>query len=297
MLRVAVLCFFALAVAATAENPIGTRVTFNNGVQETGKTCQDSEWKLVQSTVLNATLTRRQRLLGGGAASRHLGRCVGCGNFCFMIGCPPPRGRRLQNVSSAVCNSTATSVTRALDALQRTLSPSCQDLIRGRSVTCFSKVECGVDHVSLWNAGNDTLIQEYFPWTGGVVCSRHQLTFEAKTNFEQGQVTFNLRGADTSLSSGRVSSGNGTGSITGIPAPAPSGSRLGSLRPPSGLSQSGASPLNFTGDLLAAPYFMRGMQGSDILGMIIAPGNYTLTVAGDAVERAKTVIFTATDKC
>jgi hypothetical protein len=61
MLRFAVLWFFVLAAAATAQNPIGTKVTFNNGVEQLGKTCLNSEWKLVQSTILNATLTRRQR--------------------------------------------------------------------------------------------------------------------------------------------------------------------------------------------------------------------------------------------
>jgi hypothetical protein len=162
-----------------------------------------------------------------------------------MIGCPP-QGRRLQapvtGVSSAVCNATKTSVKRGLSALQHTLSQSCQDLIRGPSVTCFSKVECSVDHVSLWNATNDTQIQEYFPWTGGVVCSRHQLTFQAEINFDQDQVTFALRGATRSYTSVRTA-GTITGNATGLNVSA------GSF---AGLFQSGGSQSSRACSALAA---------------------------------------------
>jgi hypothetical protein len=87
--------FLVIAAAAAAENPIGTRVDFNKELGD--NTCLDSEWKLVQSAIVNATLTRRQRRLGEAERelSRHLGKCLKCGVFCHMIGCPPPKGRRL----------------------------------------------------------------------------------------------------------------------------------------------------------------------------------------------------------
>jgi hypothetical protein len=48
---------------------------------------------------------------------------------------------------------------------------------------------------------------------------------------------------------------------------------------------------------MAGPYYMLGSEGSNVIGMTFAPGLYTLKIAGDDVERAKTVKFTATDKC
>jgi hypothetical protein len=98
------------------------------------------------------------------------------------------------DVPTAVCNAKVAAVHAALDALLPTLSSSCQALLdmKTRRITCFRKVECGLDHVTLWNAMNNSMVQDDFPWTGGVICSRDKQTFKAETNFVQGQVNFTL---------------------------------------------------------------------------------------------------------
>jgi hypothetical protein len=83
------LALLAVVVAVVVENPIATRIVFNNGLPEAGQECLAIEWKLVKAAVVNATLTGRQRCLGERDMSRHLGKSIGCDSYSFMIGCPP----------------------------------------------------------------------------------------------------------------------------------------------------------------------------------------------------------------
>jgi hypothetical protein len=119
------------------------------------------------SSVGSSKITRQ----GPSDGSRQ-GHSDGSSDSRFTIRSNPNQCSTSDGVPTAACASSSTAVHAAWNALQHTLSPSCQDLIHvnTRRITCFPKMEvCGVYSMGLWNAKNDSVIQDPFPWIGGVV--------------------------------------------------------------------------------------------------------------------------------
>jgi hypothetical protein len=190
-----------------------------------------------------------------------------CGKNCLFRGngCPDPTSRRLmedrreQGTTSTPCDEDLHSIRNGLELYATYMLPErCRNLIMApRRETCHPAVECGIDHVNVWNAMNNSMVIENFPTSGGTLCARDRQTFSAETNYEPQNVTFTL---------------------TGGPA----------TRPPIRYVN-----VERTAPFFLHP--KRGQY--DIRGADLLAGNYTLRIVGDDDTKPKIVNFTVTNQC
>jgi hypothetical protein len=212
-----------------------------------------------------------------------------CGSHCYAVaGCGGKGGRRmlvkeeepkeieevaaappaveieerdLQSASPCANDMIAINASLAtlLQQLPSPLSTSCHALVAApRELKCVPAVSCGVSHVNVWNANNNSVVREMF--TGGVLCNKDPQTFTAETNYEPGRVLFTL-----------------TGSVVG--------------------ANGGFATTRFVNTEYGAPFFLHPRKNGDVQGAHFAIGNYSLRIAGDAGTEALTVNFTVTNQC
>jgi hypothetical protein len=148
--------------------------------------------------------------------NRQLARTkCGCFGFCgFVHGCPALAKRRrrrhrdLQATSTQYasplsnttqCAADLAAITAALIQLPPKLSTPCQALLAApRTVYCHKAVPCGIDHVSVWNAMNNSQVVSHFPTSGGMLCARDKQTLAAEVNYEPDRVYCTLTGGPRS---------------------------------------------------------------------------------------------------
>jgi hypothetical protein len=255
-------------------------VTFNNDIEEKGKSCLPEEWTLISDTVNKKRIGQRNL---GRKSQCYFSRKYGWDEWALRSGrrlveivpqAPATMGNQaakgLRGLGSSAfygydqeqCDIDTDRVNATLIALLPRLSESCQALVTSpMEVSCMKKVKCDISHLTLWNTKTGVAIAEEIPPSGGVYCNNAIISIEAVTNFDIGRVNMAWTGPmwRGSVLSDKMDQFN--------------------------------SPFNITEPV--SPYFMFGKHKNGPYGMRLPPGNFTLTATSSKdTAKAKTISFT-----